>query len=69
MSTHTWMWQARLNFCLRAEVGVSVKGQIYQEGFGFRMSTILTTELFSWVWEAAIGRYYSNKQVDWLSEC
>lgn len=44
---HTyWMWPARLSFCLRAEVGVSVKGQIDQESFGFHMSTMVTIELF-----------------------
>lgn len=40
------MWPARLSFCLRAEVGVSVKGQIDQESFGFHMSTMVTIELF-----------------------
>lgn len=47
LNTH-WTWSARLSFCLRAEVSVSVKGQIDQEGFGFHMSPIVTIELCPW---------------------
>lgn len=66
LNTH-WTWPARLSFCLRAEVGISVKGQIDQEGFGFHMSPIVTIELCPWTGGSSYRQKLQQQTGGWAA--